>query len=158
MSGRWKADNHHPAPSGREPLWAVTDETMRNWLKQAVRRAEVTEYTFLILVTPHTFLAQLYHAHALSPPAPEGYSGAGRSEDLCCLMEVYTRVFVLDMAATPACRSPVTVMTPRRSGYFPPYGYNVTHYSYISCWRNKTCALEIKAVVSEINCSRQHKL
>ena len=26
-------------PRRREPLWAVTDETMRNWLKQAVKRA-----------------------------------------------------------------------------------------------------------------------
>ncbi len=26
-------------PRRREPLWAVTDETMRSWLKQAVRRA-----------------------------------------------------------------------------------------------------------------------
>ena len=27
-------------PRRREPLWPVTDETMRNWLKQAVKRAE----------------------------------------------------------------------------------------------------------------------
>ena len=33
-------------PRRREPLWAVTDETMRNWLKQALRRAEADGYTF----------------------------------------------------------------------------------------------------------------
>lgn len=27
-------------PRRREPLWSVTDETMRNWLKQAVNRAK----------------------------------------------------------------------------------------------------------------------
>ncbi|GCZ35287.1 recombinase [Escherichia coli] len=33
-------------PRRREPLWAVTDETMRNWLKQAVKRAEADGVTF----------------------------------------------------------------------------------------------------------------
>ncbi len=33
-------------PRRREPLRAVTAETMRNWLKQAVRRAEAGRYTF----------------------------------------------------------------------------------------------------------------
>lgn len=42
-------------PRRREPLWAVTDETMRNWLKQAVRRAEADGVHFSIPVTPHTF-------------------------------------------------------------------------------------------------------
>lgn len=39
----------------REPLWPVTDETMRNWLKQAVKRAEADGVHFSIAVTPHTF-------------------------------------------------------------------------------------------------------
>ena len=42
-------------PRRREPLWAVTDETMRNWLKQAVRRAEADGVHFSIPVTPQTF-------------------------------------------------------------------------------------------------------
>lgn len=50
----------------REPLWPVTDETMRNWLKQAVKRAEADGVHFSIAVTPHTFrhsyiMHMLYH-------------------------------------------------------------------------------------------------
>lgn len=62
-------------PRRREPLWAVTDETMRNWLKQAVRRGSLFD-------SGHTthLPAQLYHAHALSPPAPESHPGCGWSQ------------------------------------------------------------------------------
>ncbi len=67
-------------PRRREPLWAVTDETMRNWLKQAVRRAEATVHFFDSGHTTH-LPAQLYHAHALSPPAPESHPGTGWSRD-----------------------------------------------------------------------------
>lgn len=63
----------------REPLWAVTDETMRNWLKQAVRRAEADGYTFRFR-SHHTPSGTLYHAHALSPPAPESHPGTGWSQ------------------------------------------------------------------------------
>ncbi|SSG00876.1 site-specific recombinase, phage integrase family [Klebsiella pneumoniae] len=50
----------------REPLWPVTDETMRNWLKQAVKRAEADGVHFSIAVTPHNFrhsyiMHMLYH-------------------------------------------------------------------------------------------------
>lgn len=38
-------------PRRREPLWPVTDETMRNWLKQAVKRAEADGVHFSIPVT-----------------------------------------------------------------------------------------------------------
>lgn len=53
-------------PRRREPLWAVTDETMRNWLKQAVKLAEADGGQFSIPVTPHTFrhsyiIQMLYH-------------------------------------------------------------------------------------------------
>ena len=53
-------------PRRREPLWPVTDETMRNWLKQAVKRAEADGVHFSIPVTPHTFrhsyiMHMLYH-------------------------------------------------------------------------------------------------
>lgn len=45
---------------------AVTDETMRNWLKQAVKRAEADGVHFSIAVTLHTFrhsyiMHMLYH-------------------------------------------------------------------------------------------------
>lgn len=67
-------------PRRREPLWAVTDETMRNWLKQAVRRAEADGVP--LFDSGHTthLPAQLYHAHALSPPAPESHPGTGWSQ------------------------------------------------------------------------------
>nr|QJS03235.1 hypothetical protein G6854_00020 [Escherichia coli] len=64
-------------PRRREPLWAVTDETMRSWLKQAVRRAGGGFFD-----SGHTthLPAQLYHAHALSPPASESLPGSGWSQ------------------------------------------------------------------------------
>lgn len=43
-------------PKRREPLWAVTDETMRNWLKAAVRRATDDGVHLSVPVTPHKFL------------------------------------------------------------------------------------------------------
>jgi integrase len=60
-----KLDGHHPSPPAG-PLWPVTDETMRNWLKQAVKRAEADGVHFSIAVTPHTFrhsyiMHMLYH-------------------------------------------------------------------------------------------------
>ncbi len=57
-------------PHHSEPLWAVTDETMRNWLKQAVRRAEADGVHFSIPVTPHTFRRGSVVPACLSP-APE---------------------------------------------------------------------------------------
>ncbi len=50
-------------PRRSEPLWAMTDETMRNWLKQPVRRAEADGVHFSIPVTPHTayIMHLLYH-------------------------------------------------------------------------------------------------
>lgn len=56
-------------PRRREPLWAVTDETMRNWLKQAVRRAEADGVHFSIPVTPHTF-RHSYIMHMLITASP----------------------------------------------------------------------------------------
>ncbi|EES96167.1 hypothetical protein HMPREF0774_2063, partial [Staphylococcus aureus subsp. aureus TCH130] len=45
--------------------------------------------------------AQLYHAHALSPPARKVIQALAGHRDPRS-MEVYTRVFALDMAATLA--------------------------------------------------------
>ncbi len=67
-------------PRRREPLWAVTDETMRNWLKQAVRRAEADGVHFSIPVTPHTFRHSYIMHMSLSPPAPESHPGTGWSQ------------------------------------------------------------------------------
>ncbi len=87
-------------PRRREPLWAVTDETMRNWLKQAVRRAEADRGTLSIPVTPHTFrhscVVHVYHRQ----PRKVIQALAGHRDPRS--MEVYTRVFALDMAATLA--------------------------------------------------------
>ena len=88
-------------PRRREPLWPVTDETMRNWLKQAVKRAEADGVHFSIAVTPHTFrhsyiMHMLYHRQLRKVIQALAGHKDPRS------MEVYTRVFALDMAATLA--------------------------------------------------------
>lgn len=86
-------------PRRREPLWSVTDETMRNWLKAAVRRAADDGVHLSVPVTPHTFrhsyiMHLLYHRQPLKViQALAGHKDA-RS------IEVYTRVFALDVAAT----------------------------------------------------------
>ena len=85
-------------PRRREPLWAVTGETMRNWLKQAVRRAGGY---FSIPVTPHTF-RHSYIMHMLYHRQPRKVIQALAGHRDPRLMEVYTRVFALDMAATLA--------------------------------------------------------
>ncbi|WP_254919541.1 site-specific integrase [Pantoea sp. VS1] len=85
----------------REPLWRATDEIMRNWLKAAVRRANADGVFFSIPVTPHTFrhswvMHLLYHRQPLKViQALAGHKDA-RS------IEVYTRVFALDVVATLA--------------------------------------------------------
>ncbi len=66
-------------PRRREPLWPVTDETMRNWLKQAVKRAEADGVHFFDPRDAAYFPSQLYYAHALSPAAQEGHPGTGRA-------------------------------------------------------------------------------
>ena len=79
----------------------VRDETMRNWLKQAVKRAEADGVHFSIAVTPHTFrhsyiMHMLYHRQLRKVIQALAGHKDPRS------MEVYTRVFALDMAATLA--------------------------------------------------------
>ena len=80
---------------------AVTDETMRNWLKQAVRRAEADGVHFSIPVTPHTF-RHSYIMHMLYHRQPRKVIQALAGHRDPRSMEVYTRVFALDMAATLA--------------------------------------------------------
>lgn len=58
-------------------LVPLTDETMRNWLKMAIARAEADGVIFFHPGDTAHISPQLYHAHALSPPAEESDSGAG---------------------------------------------------------------------------------
>jgi len=88
-------------PRRREPLWAVTDETMRNWLKQAVKRAEADGVHFSIPVTLHTF-RHSYIMHMLYNRQPKKVIQALVGHKDPRSMEAYTRVFALDMAATLA--------------------------------------------------------
>ena len=88
-------------PLRLEPLWAVTNETMRNWLKQTVKGIEADGVYFTIQVTPHTLrrsyiMHMLYHRH----PRKVIQALVGHMDPH--LVEVYTRVFALDMAATLA--------------------------------------------------------
>ncbi len=87
---------------------------MRNWLKQAVKRAEADGVHFSIAVTPHTFrhsyiMHMLYHRQLRKVIQALAGHKDPRS------MEVYTRVFALDMAATWPFPLPLTVEMPRRS-------------------------------------------
>lgn len=121
-------------PRRREPLWAVTDETMCNWLKQAVKRAETDGVHFSIPVTPHTF-RHSYIMHMLYHRLPRKVIQALAGHKDPRSMEVYTRVFALDMAAHWPCRSPVTGMMPRKSsGHSPLLRDNVTHHSLYKLW------------------------
>lgn len=96
-----KLDGHHPAPAGVSRYGRVTDETMRNWLKQAVKRAEADGVHFSIPVTPHTF-RHSYIMHMLYHRQPRKVIQALAGHKDPRSMEVYTRVFALDMAATLA--------------------------------------------------------
>lgn len=84
-------------PRRREPLWAVTDETMRNWLK----RAGEDGVHFSIPVTPYTFRYS-YIMHMLYHRQPRKVIQALAGHKNPRSMEVYTRMFALDMAATLA--------------------------------------------------------
>jgi len=88
-------------PKRREPLWSATDETMRNWLKAAVSRAAADGVHFSIPVTPHTFrhsyiMHMLYHRQPLKVIQSLAGHRDARS------IEVYTRVFALELAGTLA--------------------------------------------------------
>ncbi|MCW1877225.1 site-specific integrase [Erwinia sp. INIA-01] len=86
-------------PKRRESLWSATDETMRNWLKAAVKRAAGDGVIFSVPVTPHTFrhsyiMHMLYHRQP--PKVIQALAGHRDARS----MEVYTRVFALELAAT----------------------------------------------------------
>lgn len=121
-------------PRRREPLWAVTDETMRNWLKQAVKRAEADGVHFSIPVTPHTFrhsyiMHMLYHRsrRKSSRPWPGTRILALWRFILECLLWIWRLRW--------PCRSPVTGMMPRKSSvHFLLLSDNVTHHSLYKLW------------------------
>lgn len=120
-------------PRRREPLWAVTDETMRNWLKQAAKRAEDDGGHFSIPVTPHTFRhSYIMHMFYHRQPRKVIQALAGHKDPRS--IEVYTRVFALDMADTLAV--PFTGDghdAAQTSGYSPSYMTTSLTTVYISC-------------------------
>ncbi len=134
-------------PRRREPLWAVTDETMRNWLKQAVRRAEADGYTFRFR-SHHTPSGTAISCTCSITASPESHPGTGWSQDPRS-MEVYTRVFALDMAATLAvpftgdgrdAAEILRTLPPEVTAYALPYiscgqqnRHNISWSMYISC-------------------------
>lgn len=121
-------------PRRREPLWAVTDETIRNWLKQAVKRAEADGAHFSIPVTPHTFRHN-YIMHMLYHRQPKKVIQALAGHKDPRSIEVYTRVFALDMRQYWPYRLPATDMMPRKSsGHSPLLSDNVTHHSLYKLW------------------------
>lgn len=72
---------------------------MRNWLKAAVKRAADDGVIFSVPVTPHTFrhsyiMHMLYHRQP--PKVIQALAGHRDARS----MEVYTRVFALELAAT----------------------------------------------------------
>lgn len=96
-----KLDGDH-RPRRREPLCAVTDETMRNWLKQAVKRAEADGVFLSVPVTPHTF-RHSYIIHMLYHRQPKKVIQSLVGHKDLRSMEVYTRVFALEPGGN-ACR------------------------------------------------------
>lgn len=88
-------------PRRREPLWTVTDETMRNWLKQVVKWAGEDGVHFSIPVTPHTLRhSYIIHMHYHRQPRKVIQALVGHKDPRS--MEVYIRVFAKDVAATLA--------------------------------------------------------
>lgn len=80
------------------PLWAVTDETVRNWLKAAVERASRDSVTFSIHpITPKTFrhsfaMHLLFNCVAIKQV--QALLGHKRLENT----EIYTRVFGFELS------------------------------------------------------------
>lgn len=88
-------------PRRREPLWAATDETMRNWLKAALARARADGVHFSVPVTPHTF-RHSFIMHLLCHRQPLKVIQALAGHRDARSIEVYTRVFALELAASLA--------------------------------------------------------
>ncbi|MGP2980350.1 tyrosine-type recombinase/integrase [Serratia nevei] len=81
-----------------EPIWRVTDRTVRSWLNDAVARAAADGVQFSLPVSPKT-LRHSYAMHLLYGGVPlkvlQGLMGHKSLKST----EVYTKVFALDVAA-----------------------------------------------------------
>jgi len=71
---------------------------MRNWLRQAISRAATDGVHFSVQVTPHT-LRHSYIMHMLYHRQPKKVIQALAGHKDLRSMEVYTRVFALELVA-----------------------------------------------------------
>lgn len=79
-------------------LWTVTDRTTRTWLNEAVEAATADGVRFSVPVTPHTF-RHSYAMHMLYAGIPLKALQSMMGHKSMKSTEVYTKVFVLDVAA-----------------------------------------------------------
>lgn len=82
-------------------IWEITDRTVRTWINEAVDAAAADGVHFSIPVTPHTF-RRSYIMHMLYHRQPKKVTQALAGHKDPRSMEVYTRVFALDIVATLA--------------------------------------------------------
>lgn len=86
-----------------QPVWNVTDRTVRNWLVRAVDAANRDGVKLSIDVSPHTFrhsfAMHLLYGH-VHPKVVQGLLGHEKFEST----EVYTKIFALDVAASQQLR------------------------------------------------------
>lgn len=86
-----------------QPVWKVTDRTVRNWLVRAVDAANRDGVKLSIDVSPHTFrhsfAMHLLYGH-VHPKVVQGLLGHEKFEST----EVYTKIFALDVAASQQLR------------------------------------------------------
>jgi len=99
-------------PKKNEPLWNVkSDETPRNWIRAAVRRAESDGVTFsLETITPKTF-RHSFAMHLIQSHVPMKVVQAYMGHTEASSTEVYTRVFALDVGYQREVRFTVPVST-----------------------------------------------
>lgn len=85
-------------PRKHEPLWPVTDRTVRRWLKDAVAEAERDGVTFPLTVCPkamrHSFAMHLFYNHT-HKKVVQALMGHKKEETT----DIYMQVFALDVAA-----------------------------------------------------------
>jgi len=85
-------------PKRHEPLWAITDRTVRRWLNEAVARAQGDGVTFPMVVCPkalrHSFAMHLFYNHT-HKKVVQALMGHKKEETT----DIYMQVFALDVAA-----------------------------------------------------------
>ena len=86
-----------------QPVWNVSDRTVRNWLVRATDAANRDGVRLSIDVSPHTFrhsfAMHLLYGH-VHPKVLQGLLGHEKFEST----EVYTKIFALDIAASQQLR------------------------------------------------------